>query len=83
MSDEAKLVAAILRRDFDEATKLVEIMKWTSERWSRAVLEGRKAVTPPAPLPRLAEPFILPIPDQPVGMSLAGTMMSEHYKKGN
>ena len=83
MSEE-HLVAAILRRDFDAAIYEIEMLKWTSDRWSDAVMKGRKLAFPPTPLPPLAEPLILPAPGQPLGMSLAGSMMPDHYyTKGN
>ena len=70
MTDEAKLVAAILSRDFDAAVSLLEEMKWTSSKWARDYLIGRNIAFPPAPLPKLDEPFVLPVPDHLPGSTL-------------
>jgi hypothetical protein len=70
MSDETRLVVAIMERDFDAAMALLEVMKWTSERWSQAVMDARIAVSPPAPLPPMLVPLILPAPGHLPGSTL-------------
>lgn len=70
MSDESNLVAAILRRDVDDAIAQLEILKWTSGRWARSVMEGRQLAFPPAPPPRLAQPHVLPSPGHLPGSTM-------------
>jgi len=79
MTDEAVLVAAIMRRDVDAALAQLEIMKWTSERWARAHREGRRAAFPPAPLPLLADRFVLPVPGHLPGSTLSKPIVSEQH----
>lgn len=76
MSDESNLVAAILRRDVDDAIAQLEILKWTSRRWERAVLEGRQLAFPPAPLPQMALPLILPAPGHLPGSTMGSPIIA-------
>lgn len=81
MSDEANLAALILGGDLAGAQAALEQMKWTSSRWANAYSAGRRVAFPPAPLPPLAEPFLIPVEGQPVGTMLSGEI---HYMmKGN
>lgn len=70
MSDEANLAAAILSGDIQSARAMLEEMKWTSDRWASAYLNGRIAAFPSPPLPPLATPFVLPVPGHLPGSTI-------------